>query len=95
MRSDFVAHSAYVFVIVLGVGLMILEMVVHDAIMVTLICATLIGHVWLTRRAVHTLLKDERRDALATFIRAAAAVSRRTHPRYGPAPLSDPDPKRK
>jgi|GEM_PF-3437198 len=82
---------AYPFAIVAGVLLMVAEMHVPDWAMVVLLCATIIGHVWLTGRAVRLLMQDERKDALATFTRAITVLSRQRLYQSGPAPQSDPD----
>ncbi len=64
---------AYPFAIVAGIGLMVAEMHVPDPIMVVLLCATIIGHVWLTGRAVRALLIDERKDAMNRLFAATHA----------------------
>jgi len=67
---------AYPFAIIAGIGLMVAEMHIPDWAMVVLLCATIIGHVWLTGRAVRAIA-DQRAD---TAIDATlTAVSRAHH----------------
>jgi len=68
---------AYPFAIVAGIGLMVAEMHVPDWAMVVLLCATIIGHVWLTGRAVRLLVQDERKSAIGDILSATATLARR------------------
>lgn len=84
-------RAAYLFAVVAVVVLMLLEQYVPDQLMVLLLACAGIAHVWLTRRAVTTLLINERDDALSTFLRATSAVVHRTPIRSSRAPQSTPD----
>lgn len=57
-------HIAYLFAVIAGIGLMLLEHLVSDGWMIVLICAALIAHVWLTRRAVSYLLIHQRQHTI-------------------------------
>lgn len=74
-------YFAYLFAVVVGIILMWLEHQVSDSWMIVLICAALIAHVWLTRRAVNLIVQHDRSQTVDATLTALHLVDRGARPR--------------
>ena len=80
MLSALRSYAPYGFAVVAGLVLMFLETRVSDELMIVLICASVLAHVWLTRWGVRELVIAERRNAIHSTVDFLRTIDRQLPP---------------